>query len=131
MATVKTFIGNVKGNPGKDGKDGSENQIYSTNETVIGKWIDGKPLYRKVVQGKITSSTQSLFVVNENVETMVYLYGYDIAGNYNWSFNYAQGTSTYKSIFYNKGTDTVEFRSNTNSSGETFTVIMEYTKTTD
>ena len=24
-------------------------EIYSTEETVIGKWIDGKPLYRKVI----------------------------------------------------------------------------------
>lgn len=24
-------------------------KVYSTNETVIGTWIDGKPLYRKVI----------------------------------------------------------------------------------
>ena len=45
MAQVKALIGNIKGQPGKDG---SENQIYSTEEQVIGKWISGKPIYRKV-----------------------------------------------------------------------------------
>ena len=45
MAQVKALIGNIKG---KRGKDGSENQIYSTEEQVIGKWISGKPVYRKV-----------------------------------------------------------------------------------
>ena len=40
MATIKTLIGNLKS---------SANDIYSTNETVIGTWIDGKPIYRKVV----------------------------------------------------------------------------------
>ena len=38
MAQVKALIGNIKG---KDGIDGSENQIYSTTEQAIGTWIDG------------------------------------------------------------------------------------------
>ena len=40
MATIKTLIGNLKS---------STYDTYSTNETVIGTWIDGKPIYRKVV----------------------------------------------------------------------------------
>ena len=47
MAQVKALIGNIKG---PAGKDGSANQIYSTDEQVIGKWIDGKPIYRKTMQ---------------------------------------------------------------------------------
>ena len=43
MAQVKALIGNIKGQPGKDG---SENQIYSATEQAIGTWIDGKPLYK-------------------------------------------------------------------------------------
>ena len=44
MAQVKALIGNIKG---PAGKDGSANQIYSTDEQVIGKWIDGKSIYKK------------------------------------------------------------------------------------
>ena len=129
MAQVKALIGNIKG---KDGKDGSENQIYSTTEQAIGTWIDGKPIYRKVVQGNITSKSQSLFVVNENVETMISIRGYDFSnGIYYFPFNYAQDGSTQKAIFYKKDTDTIEFRSNSSESGEVFVVILEYTKTTD
>lgn len=29
---------------------GSSGETYSTEETVIGTWIDGKPLYRKCFQ---------------------------------------------------------------------------------
>ena len=29
---------------------------YSTEEQVIGKWIDGKPLYRKIVSGAVPQS---------------------------------------------------------------------------
>ena len=132
MAQVKALIGNIKGPAGEKGKDGSENQIYSTTEKAIGTWIDGKPLYRKVIQGNITSKDQILFVVNENVKTMVSICGYDSPdGIYYFPFNYTQDGSTQKAIFYKKDTDTIEFRSNSYNSGEVFVVILEYTKTTD
>ena len=110
----------------------SADSVYSTDEMIIGRWIDGKPIYRKVVQGNITSKNQSLFVVNENVETMISIRGYDFSnGIYYFPFNYAQDGSTQKAIFYKKDTDTIEFRSNSSGSGEVFVVILEYTKTTD
>ena len=31
---------------------------YTTSEQVIGKWIDGKPLYRKIVFGNVPQSDQ-------------------------------------------------------------------------
>ena len=49
MATIKTLLGNVKGKDGEKGKDGSENQIYSYDETPIGTWVSGETIYRKVV----------------------------------------------------------------------------------
>ena len=105
---------------------------YSTTEEVVGTWIDGKPIYRKVVQGNITSKDQSLFVVNANVETMISIRGYDSPdGIYYFPFNYTQNGTTQKAIFYKKDTDTIEFRSNSYNSGEVFVVILEYTKTTD
>ena len=123
MATIKTLIGNLKS---------STYDTYSTNETVVGKWIDGKPIYRKVVQGNVTSRSQSLFVVNANVETMISIRGYDFSnGIYYFPFNYTQSGSTQKAIFYKKDTDTIEFRSDSYTSGEVFVVILEYTKTTD
>ena len=110
----------------------SADSVYSTDEMIIGRWIDGKPLYRKVIQGNITSKDQILFVVNENVKTMVSIYGYDCPdGTYYFPFNYAQTGSTYKSIFYKKDTDTIEFRSNSYNPGEVYVVVLEYTKTTD
>ena len=110
----------------------SADSVYSTDEMIIGRWIDGKPLYRKVIQGNITSKDQSLFVVNENVKTMISIYGYDSPdGIYYFPFNYTQNGSTQRAIFYKKDTDTIEFRSNSYNSGEVFVVILEYTKTTD
>lgn len=36
---------------------GSEWHEYSTEEKVVGKWIDGKPLYEKVVQANCSFTT--------------------------------------------------------------------------
>lgn len=46
MATIKTLIGNVKGQAGEKGADGNVN-AYSESETVIGTW-NGQTLYRRV-----------------------------------------------------------------------------------
>lgn len=46
--------------------------IYSTTETVIGEWIDGKPLYRKVysISGDMTASAWTTLVSITNVDTL-------------------------------------------------------------
>lgn len=36
--------------------DGSNPFKYSTSETIIGKWINGKILYRKVIEGNMTNT---------------------------------------------------------------------------
>ncbi len=46
---------------------------YSTNEQVIGTWIDGKPLYRKVITSPIGLTSGTVLI--ENVDTMVNQYG--------------------------------------------------------
>lgn len=46
----------AKGEDGKDGVGGSGADVYSTEETVVGTWIDGRPIYRKtfVISGTFT-----------------------------------------------------------------------------
>ena len=51
MAQVKALIGNIKG------KDGVNRNIYSTDEQVVGEWVDGKPLYRRYFN--FTTGSQS------------------------------------------------------------------------
>lgn len=52
---------------------------YSTTETLTGgKWIDNKPIYRKVVEGTTPSSTGWQAIISsgfENVDTMIKIYG--------------------------------------------------------
>lgn len=31
------------------------NEVYSTDEVIVGTWIDGKPLYRRVIKGSFSN----------------------------------------------------------------------------
>lgn len=50
---------------------------YSENELVVGKWIDNKPIYRKVIDiGNLPDASQTIVSHNiSNIERIVKLYG--------------------------------------------------------
>lgn len=51
---VDTLVANSGGSGG--GSSGGSTDVYSTEETAIGTWIDGKTIYRKVIEvGKLAS----------------------------------------------------------------------------
>lgn len=112
----------------------SERNTYSTTEKAIGKWIDGKTLYRKVLQANSlnTGSETQIATGVSNIDTVVFIYGIVKQGNarqpllkpHNSSFNYQLG------VYYDKSTNKikVETGSGLSNLSETF-VIIEYTKT--
>ena len=68
MATIKTLIGNIKPKGGND---------YSKDEQLIGKWVDGKPLYRRYFN--FTTGSQSKTEVDipnySDIEIITNIYG--------------------------------------------------------
>lgn len=64
---------------GGNGGGGSSENVYSTVETRIGTWIDGKPLYRKVFTGDgPTSANVWTLIPNSSIsdiDAIVRLYG--------------------------------------------------------
>lgn len=131
MATYKKLL--------KD-KDGNsiipvtERDAYSTEEQVIGTWIDGKPLYRKVFSGTASSSTMSLAIGTNDIATVVKADALrtitstttDTVGSY-----YASSTDYFRYWVRKAQSDVyqVEFRSAANA--YSYTMVIEYTKTTD
>ena len=113
-----------------------ENNIYSTDETIIGTWINGKPIYRKVVQYNKTSNGQ----VDLNLST----YGIENVENI-WlnqnSFiktnaNEYKAVNTYESDSYFtfctfSSTNSLRLSSNSGYARGLWNLIIEYTKTTD
>ena len=133
MAQVKALIGNIKGKDGEKGKDGSENQIYSYDETPIGTWVDGKPLYRKCFN--YTSSDRDTEIANLsslNVDTVCNIYGtrfyYSDGESFQSAVNVAHSNSYWSVGYYRNENKTLRLNTNEASSG---VIIIEYTKTTD
>lgn len=117
--------------------DGKE--VYSTSEIIIGTWIDGRPIYRKVYTGTtatITSGGYSTFT-DSNLMTMDDLirFHYSIKDGTNRIVIPNVGdriASTYIQTSYG-GVGMIVQNSSyySNFSNKPFTIILEYTKTTD
>lgn len=110
----------------------SAEEVYSTEETKIGTWANGKPIYRKCAQITITSSVQGDTVppppgtLSDDTETIISFGGtlirkkdnnlFSIIGNFGllrasagWRVRVSIGAGTYSGtvyIDYTKTTDT-------------------------
>lgn len=109
-----------------------ETNSYSTDETVVGRWIDGKPIYRKVIvstfglsPGSSKTLTLSNFGVN-NVETPISSTIISSDGGYLGVRNVNVLTS-----FKTTVVDIVITSSGYSLGSGEQKIILEYTKTTD
>ena len=55
----KTEVDTLVANSGGGGSSSGSGEVYSTEETAIGKWIDGSTIYRKVFEMTIRSDIQN------------------------------------------------------------------------
>ena len=114
-------------------KGGSTN--YSTEEQVVGTWIDGKPVYQKtffkdnLVGG--VSIIESNFVSNNNVARVINIDALLSNANNKSFSSIANDVLSEQYICVNNDGD-IEFKkSTTSSSSWEVTVTLQYTKTTD
>lgn len=113
----------------------ASNDVYSTEETRIGTWIDGKPLYRKVFVGPFAGVNVSTVVGTEtpDVDAVTYLSAITLLTNGYWTpFPYPPSTTVYSVCQFNDADHKIYIQ--TNSSlfvGHDVYVVMHYTKTTD
>lgn len=103
-----------------------ENQIYSTDERVIGKWTNGKPIYRKVIvlDNNLTlqanSWNSSHLATIPNVELVVNSLGL-IPGGVTSQIRVGISGNGELSIMNPYSSFSIEIRN----------IVLEYTKTTD
>lgn len=109
--------------------------IYSEEETRIGTWIDGKPLYRKVLQTTSPSaSTGGTFILqNEivalNIDTPVLTRGLIKNGDQTYQSGWSGGDWFVLRVNRKQG---LAIRLTTGGAyNSPMTIILEYTKTTD
>ena len=65
---------NIKGPPGEGGS-GTEGEVYSTEERRIGTWIDGRPLYRKVLTKERVSPGTNVIGTVQEIKDLAFING--------------------------------------------------------
>ena len=112
-------------------------RIYSTIETKIGTWIDGKPIYRKVINvGKLTQQNNNFY--NHNITNLGQIVDARAIG-YDGTQYYPIPFAAVSSMFSNKNVGlrvsstqvSIGVGVTTDFQSHSAIVILEYTKTTD
>lgn len=110
---------------------------YSTTEQVVGTWIDGKPIYRIVLEGTINSTGSNQYILeNSNIDTLINVGGIIIDGNIQFMIGratYDTGSSlTNASRIIKIGTaNNIRLDYSDVFRSKLYKAILEYTKTTD
>lgn len=109
---------------------GESLDVYSTEETRIGMWTDGKPLYRKTIDTTIgnAAAVWSLILGTDTmaIETVIHAYGYVKAADGSGAICIPNADSYCK--LANGG---LYFTASANQSNTNLVLTIEYTKTTD
>lgn len=118
------------------GGSSSSDEIYSTQETCIGTWIDGKPLYRMVGTGVAPSN-------DTKVSTIIDLSSHDpdvitsIRGvlfnppNTTFNIPHTNGVDCVYGVYLQSIKAVSVGANNSGFYGKNVVLIVEYTKTTD
>lgn len=109
-------------------------ETYSTNEIKTNKvWIDGKPIYRKVINSKCPSKSATWATISSNLNADEIL---SYTGYIEFSTSehklLAVGTSQFTYFQLNKTSHELQIATNDSGFfGKPIKVIIEYTKITD
>lgn len=116
---------------GEPGGGSSAGEVYSTEETRIGTWIDGKPLYRRTYILSVSCPGASETTILDNdlpaIDVLTKIYGVVVFTTAITSYP----SNKVAAYFRNDGKIMI---SNLNSAGIASTIktcTIEYTKTTD
>lgn len=122
------------------GSSAAEN-VYSTEETVCGKWIDGKTIYRKVITGTLANESGNSIVFASvpelKIDELINLYGNMIDKNkvahlvFPMSYARTNGLFAAVNMAYNAAAYTLDYHFLNNGgdyAGCAANVVIEYTK---
>ena len=109
---------------------------YSTEEHIIGEWIDGRPIYRKtMIIDSIGSNVNTTFEYDgiENVDRIWINHGMSFINNTyeSQSLNWFYTTSDYMRTWVNKNLNGVRLRASADLTAFSGYIVLEYIKTTD
>lgn len=112
------------------------NDLYSTTEKRVGTWINGKPLYRKVVTFDLSSEMldNSYYTVYTGLNTSCKIHKIDCYSNDGYDFSWFGRTqiNMYFNMYGSPSQSLSFVKSNTqNDLKKKWNLILEYTKAND
>ena len=109
-----------------------ENNTYSTTETVVGTWIDNKPLYRKFYIENNPTTGEWAYINTDNTYNIKIYKGFYQRAN-NTLDALSVGREDYTPLICTIRNNQIEYKiDSTYASGKISAYfILEYTKTTD
>ena len=111
-----------------------EKSAYSEEETVVGTWTDGKPLYRKsfIVKG-ITAVSYTHSLADLNMDMCLFDFSHSVfkQGVYSLPFGIYGSNTDYNRVFFQDNNSIVFQFSSVYTMSKDLYFTIEYTKTTD
>ena len=106
---------------------------YSTNEVRIGTWIDGKPLYRKVITDSATTAGDRDISIADISYDYLELVSFNVvvAGTYCLNVYGDQNSNDKIRAFINRNSNNIVWSRGTSWPNASFYGTIQYTKTTD
>lgn len=108
---------------------------YSTEEQVVGTWIDGKPLYQKTIDcGALPNASQKIVSTGiQNAETLVWAFGCTTNDNNTTKMVLPRIRKDNKDILigYDANLLSITIDTESDRSSTNAYVVLQYTKTTD
>ena len=106
--------------------------IYSTDEIIVGTWIDGRPIYRKVLSSTTISDSNVDITLPNNIDFMSTDKVEIKSGGFSFfSDRYTNANDLIQIFKFNATTLRVVLGSAWKSNFISATIVIEYTKTTD
>ena len=110
-------------------------QSYSTDEQIVGIWIDGKPIYRKVITFTTDEASGSWKTypsgITSTVDKIINIQATIERSNYINSVPYEESANGYIYLNYVKSSKNITYKVGSELTSLPVIVILEYTKTTD
>lgn len=114
----------------------NKSDLYSTDETMIGRWIDGKPLYQKTLSIDITPSSSSRTwydlsdLTSLSIDTFVTVFGRWLDETTSKSYNFSDSQSP-STVAYNGTQKKLVMVSTGTQARMRGFITLQYTKTSD
>lgn len=109
---------------------GNASNKYSTEEQIVGTWIDGKPLYQKTVIGSFTNDCSLIYIGKVAVKSITGVINVTSGGSIAIGFSFNRTDSLYTGADYDFTTGNIEVFAKGWNISECI-VTVQYTKTTD